>query len=123
MAETKIEVKITNEDVHISKHTLFGMKFPDGTIEWAVLDTDRGAVNVQRLAEGEKETVLRWNTVLMRRAQAALIDVTQYKEGHTIVQREIIFSAGAVEEWGHGGTLPAKPEPAEAHASQNAPWA
>lgn len=104
-----IPVSIHNQQ--IINETQYGMKFPDGTIRWGMLDPNIGdyhAVAFKDIAAAERGisvgsagasySVQNWATYLKKQATAANISVEDYAEMHTLVKRTLVLAATAAEE-------------------------
>ena len=87
---------------HVGQSTQYGMRFPDGSIQWETIDCGAGRnITVQYLANGgpEATTYQRWwDDTLKSRALSAKIDAAEYAIKHRIVKRSIILTVTATED-------------------------
>ena len=107
MSAAELIIKIEDESVRIDTHTQYGMRYPNGEIEWDRLPGTRGIdgfpLHVRDLAvkDGSHSNFgvgQRWTKHMEEQADKVKIDRAEYAVGHRIVKRSIIVSVTATEE-------------------------
>lgn len=87
-----VNVPIDGQGTHVG--TIYGCRYPDGHIEWEQF-TDYAGVKwgYETLATRDSSDVHeRWRTTLKRRAEAASIDLHDYRAGHTLLKRTVVLA-------------------------------
>lgn len=94
MSNTALTIQIVDENVSIETHSMYGMRYPDGTVRWV----NDQQVSFERLAEGDPAHSDRWENHMRSRAHNASINFPEYKAGHQLIKRTITVAVTAPEE-------------------------
>lgn len=76
--------------------TQFGMRYPDGNIQWGYDYHPTGAIRFEDLDNGAVTQA--WRRRLEERAAAANIQISEYLEGHELLQRTVIVAVTEAKE-------------------------
>lgn len=91
------KVQDYGQDTHVLPQ--YGMRYPNGDIIWVQARTHHGhTVRFAGLAEDNPNSMATWDEGLMRAAEAAKIDATEYSEGHQLVKRTVIVAVTEAED-------------------------
>lgn len=78
-------------------YTQFGMRYPDGTIKWGYEhESYDGTLRFENLST--EATAQTWRSRLERRAAAANIQISEYMEGHELLQRTVVVAVTKAED-------------------------
>lgn len=99
MSKTPFTINIEHDDVAITTATMYGMRYPNGIIQWV---SDKGGygfgtIDFQKLAERDGYRMELWGKVLDGRAEDAKVDRDTYGAGHQLVKRSITIAITAPE--------------------------
>lgn len=100
MSSSDMTIKIDSEEQSIDQHTMYGMRYPNGEIRW-VFDAHTNRMHEVRfagLAASEFRDRQEWDELLTLRAQAAQLNMAEYKAQHQLVKRTVIVSITTPED-------------------------
>jgi hypothetical protein len=120
MSSTNTTVAIKDNEQHLVTETQYGMRFPDGTINWEHgFMTGRGQrVHWGQLTKSEyTQDGNNWDAHLKSMAEAAHIDPAKYARQHQLVKRTIVVAVTEAED-----VKPPRPKSDDLTPSLNAPW-
>jgi hypothetical protein len=88
------------------QHTIveaqYGMRFPDGTIRWTLIDNGAKSTNIyfHELVDPKPNSYTpgNWEKHLIRKAEAASVDLAEYTAQHQLVKRTIVIAVTKTEE-------------------------
>jgi anti-sigma regulatory factor (Ser/Thr protein kinase) len=70
----------------------YGMKFPNGNVEWNTVQTNRGTLSVERIADGTGTSRSAWSDHLTLVAKEAKANAYDYSNGHKIITRTVVVA-------------------------------
>ena len=100
MSTTPLTIQVPDHEAATTIETQYGMRFPDGTIAWSVVDGSRAGENiyVQRIHEQNANAVAAWDRTRDAVADRAKLDRGEYGNMHDIVKRTVVLVVTAIEE-------------------------
>lgn len=99
-----------NRASHIETEIQYGVVWPDGTHTWSTISRGSGCSHIAIAAlvdgadtSGINDTSVQWSPsywdeLLKTRADAAKLDVAEYRDMHRFIKRTVILSVTATEE-------------------------
>jgi hypothetical protein len=89
-----------------TQHTIveaqYGMRFPDGTIKWTLIDNGAKSTNIyfHDLVDPSPHSYSppNWEKYLQRKAEAASVDLHDYTAQHQLIKRTIVIAVTTAEE-------------------------
>lgn len=94
-------VVLPNEvDKHVAQHDQYGMRFPDGSIQWDSMPYKLGRISFDALVKTRKTsgTNQDWTQYLNTKAAEAKIDPEQYAKSHQLIRRSVIVAITEAED-------------------------
>ena len=100
MSTTPLTVQVPDHEAQTVIETQYGMRFPDGTIGWSVIDGSRAGenINVQKIHERNPNAVAAWDRTRDAVADRAKMDRGEYYSQHDIVKRTVVLVVTTIEE-------------------------
>lgn len=99
-----LTLSVHNYQPGVETLTQYGVRFPDGTITWARIETNRNRdIIIADLVPHPGEIVgaysrMDWDELLKHRAERAKLDLAEYTNGHDFVKRTLVIAITAFED-------------------------
>lgn len=97
-ATTDMTVKVRDYTEQTAVVTQYGMRYPDGTIQWDKDDNTNYTVRFDSIVAGNSVTSMDWRRVLEKRAKTANIDVDDYASQHQLIKRTVVLAVTTAED-------------------------
>lgn len=97
---TPLTVQVPDHEAKTVVETQYGMRFPDGTIGWSVIDGSRAGENisVEGIYRQNTNALIAWDRTRDAVADRAKMDRGEYANQHDIVKRTVILAVTTIEE-------------------------